>query len=461
MSMKIGPLFIALVFVSTLLTGCKSESTEEKDLPTVKSFLAVSKDCENNLSYSGYAAADELKRFSFETAGTIKNIYVEKGDAVKNGQVIAELDTEVASMQIDAANENISMAQNKIAQSDTAINEAQVGVNAENLTLEKLKKNIDLENINLKKIQDTYTSAITQLQLNYDDAKKQYENMKVMYDAGGCSKDALDKVKLTFDTVKDELENQKTSMNNDISIQNKKIDSLNDDYSLQETKIQNQKNKLEQAKQQKEAAKITLNQAKITLDQNNKILKDSLLKSTIDGYVTEVPMNAGEVTSAGNPVVVVKSDNEIVNVAIPTEDYGNFYNGMSAKLTQDKNTIDGKVTSISLYPDETTRTYNIEITPDKNNAFALGSVVDVKVLIDSDEFIHIPLSSLFNIDGIDYVYCIEKDENNQNVIKSQEVEIKQSDGENIYVNGIKNGTLVVANEVKNLHDNQNVNVIGG
>lgn len=460
--MKVGRAIISMVICTALIfSGCATEDEEYNELVAVSPFTAISKDFEKSLSYSGHVAAEELKRFSFETAGTIKEICVEKGEAVKKGQLLASLDTETIQMEIDNANEKIALANNKISQANTTISEQEIGIESEELTLNKLNISIDTETINLKKIKDTYNSAITKIQLNYDDAKQKYEDTQTLYDSGGCSKYDLDKAKLSFDTIAEELENEQITMDNDVSAQNKKLESLNNDYELQKVKIENQKNKLEQSKQQKQAAEIELNQAKINLDKNETILKNSTIESTIDGYVTEVPMNAGEVTSAGNPVVVVKSSIEVVNVSIPTEDYDNFYVGMLAKLTQDEIDVDGKVTAVELYPDENTRTYNVEITPSKAGAFALGSIVDVKVSLDKNNFIVVPLSSILDIDGVDYVYCIDVNENNQNVVKSKEIKLEQADGNNAYISGIDSNTLIVANEVKNLHDNQVVKLIGG
>ncbi len=429
----------------------------------------------------------------------------------------ANQDMANASETVKNANQNIDLAKNKIAQIDSSIKELNLGLDAERLTLEKAKTGIDAEKLNLEKIKETYTSSINKLQLNYDNALSTFENTKTLFDKGVCDKSAYDSAKLAFDTISEELTNTKQSMEKDISLQEKKIENLEHDYSLQETKIKDMENKIEQAQIQKEAAQISVNQAQTTsnqakitsnkaevasnkaklaadkakvtankaniasnkagiasnkagiaakeaeiaLRQNTKYLSDSSLKSTINGYVVETPMKSGEVTSAGNPVVVVKSTTEIVNVAVPAEDYSKFKIGMNATLTQDDKTVYGKITSIDLYPDETTRTYNIEITPSVNNAFALGSLINVSISLDKEPSVFVPLSSIVDIDGIDYVYCITQNENNQNIVTSKEIKILSTDGENVRISGIESGTIIASNEVKNLRDNQTVNLKEG
>ncbi len=458
MTSKIKP-FISILFSLTfLLSGCEKEVVENPEITTVNAFSAVAKDYENSVSYSGYSSADELKRFSFELSGKINKVLVEKGDVVKVGQVIATLDTESIQMAVDNANENIALAKNKISQIDSSIKEINIGLEAENLTLKKAQTGIDAEKISLEKTKETYNSSISKIQLKYDNAKTTYENTQTLYNGGVCDKTTLDNAKLAFDTVSEELANAKQSMERDVSLQEKKIENLENDYSLQETKIKDMENKLEQANIQKQAAQIAVNQAQISLEQNTKYLTDSSLKSTIDGYVVETPMKSGEVTSAGTPVVVVKSGAEVINVAVPTEDYSKFSVGMEAKLTQDEKECYGKITSIDLYPDETTRTYNMKITPNENKAFALGSLINVTISLSKQNSVFVPMSSIISADGIDYVYCITKNANNENVITSQKITIENAEGENVCISGINSGTLIVADEVKNLRENQIVNI---
>ncbi len=461
MKLKIRNFLIISISSAFLFSGCGKEEVVNEEITTVNAYTANSKEYENSVSYSGYASADELKRFSFELAGKIDKVLVEKGDMVKAGQVIATLDTETIKMAIDNANQDIALAKNKIAQIDSSINEVNIGLEAEKLTLQKAQTGIDSEKISLEKTKETYNSSISKIQLKYDNAKDTYNNTKTLYDNGVCDKTTYDSAKLAFDTVEEELNNTKNSMDRDVSLQEKKIESLKQDYSLQETKIKDMENKLQQAQVQKQAAQISVNQANIALEKNTKYLNDSSLKSTIDGYVVETPMKSGEVTSAGNPVVVVKSGNEVVNVAVPTEDYSKFSVGMEAKLTQDDKELFGKITSIDLYPDETTRTYNLKITPSGNGVFALGSLINVNISLDKQNSVFVPISAITSKEGIDYVFCITQNENGENVVSSKEIKIQNVDGENACVTGIDGGTVIVSDEVTNLRDNQKVNLKEG
>lgn len=450
---------ISLIMVTALLGGCtqNSEAVSSSNLTTVAVTRAVDQSYENTVSYSGFVSADEVKRFSFELSGKINNVAVEEGQAVSVGQVLATLDTKTVQMAIDNANENIRLANNQIQQIDSGIDKIKIGLEGERLNLSKAQTALDVEKTKLEKIKSNYQSNIAKVQLQYDNIKSKYEDTQKMYEGGVVSKNDLDSAKLAFDTVQEELNNACNTRDNDIALQEKSISAAEETYNLQLTAIKNMENELETTRLKRESALINLNQAKISLEENTKYLTDSTLKSTIDGYVMTVTLKGGEVTSAGTPVVVIKSGKQIVNVGIPTEDIKKLKEGMTAILDVDGDTCQGVISRISLYPDETSRTYNIEISSDENK-YAMGSLVNVKIPIEQKKGCFVPISSIINIDGVDYVYKIEEDDNGEKLTRRTEVIVNENIGENAIVENIKNDDLVVFQDVKNVTDGQYVNV---
>jgi RND family efflux transporter MFP subunit len=86
---------IAFVMLITLAAGCNNSG---KDLPAaeqatrVKTAAVQSVTDAVNLTYSGTVEAAQVIPLSFRTTGTVTKIYVEVGDPVKKGQVLASLD---------------------------------------------------------------------------------------------------------------------------------------------------------------------------------------------------------------------------------------------------------------------------------------------------------------------------------------------------------------------------------
>ncbi len=448
------------VVIAAVCTGCKtgSESVKPEDKPSVSVTTATTQNLEEYLTYSGYVAADEQKKYSFELGGTIKKLYVEKGDAVKSGQTLAELDTTTMQLAVNKAQEDIRLAQNAIAQYDDGINTAQIALNAEKLTLEKAKTAIDAENLSLKKIQDSYTSGINEIQLKYDNARQTFDDTSQMYTNGIVSKNDYDSAKLAFDVVSEELTKTKTDFDNDVELENKKIETMEQNYSLQEQSVAAKEAEIKSLNTKKQSAQINLNQANIALEQNQKYIKDSVLKADMDGYVMELTLKEGEVTAAGTPVVIVKSIDQVVNVGIPVDDYAKLSVGMSAQLSDDNQKTTGSIEKIELYPDEKTRTYNVKIAYSDAD-FAIGSLITVKIPMSQKEVFVVPISAVQNIDGVDYVYYVDEQDGKE-VAKLQTVTLGEVSGSGIEVRGIQSGMKIINDGIKNITENQEVSVIG-
>jgi RND family efflux transporter MFP subunit len=86
---------IALVMLIALVAGCDNTRKEEPmaDKETrVKTAMVMSDSNELSLGYSGTVEAVQVIPLSFKTVGTVEKIYVEVGDAVNKGQLLATLD---------------------------------------------------------------------------------------------------------------------------------------------------------------------------------------------------------------------------------------------------------------------------------------------------------------------------------------------------------------------------------
>ena len=93
--------FIALAIVPFLISCGHNETQNEKPSATsgirVKVTKVLSSTTENELMYSGSIEASVSTPLSFQTSGSVQHIYVNEGDAVTKGQLIAE--TEKAGFQ--------------------------------------------------------------------------------------------------------------------------------------------------------------------------------------------------------------------------------------------------------------------------------------------------------------------------------------------------------------------------
>ncbi len=82
--------------IIVMLTGCNPRSNQEKPVVERRINISVSQvkseRMEVNLRYSGTVEASQTIPLNFQTTGTVEKVFVDAGDAVKKGQLLATID---------------------------------------------------------------------------------------------------------------------------------------------------------------------------------------------------------------------------------------------------------------------------------------------------------------------------------------------------------------------------------
>jgi len=386
--MKLGKFFILIISVIFIISGCSTDKTVSSDEQTkpvkVQKLNETTKP--TTLDYIGTIDTKEIKKYSFKSSGRISKIFVEKGQAIKKGEPLAQLDSEDLSFAVNAAKAQLDGAK---AQYNSAINGA---------TTEEIKQ----AELNVKKAQDG---------LEY--AQKQYERTKTLYDSGAVSKSQLEQV---------ELEKEK----------------IESDLQIAKQVLAQTKNGLTTEK--KNAIKAQMDQAKINYEQKQNMLDNAVIAADMDGYVTDLLYKEGEMVSAGYPVVLTRNKTSIVKVGVTSEDLARLKIGTKAIIKENdekaEGKAEGKVVTIEDIPDQQTRTYLVEVEL-SSPAFAIGSIVDISFQLENRKGIWIPITSVM-ANGEDYVYIVENNKAVKKTVKRGELQ-----GTNIFVEGLKDGEQLI------------------
>lgn len=149
---------LILIFLGMMmltLSGCTDvqANTEEERVRGVKVQEIAESENPVTLNYIGTIDSKEMIDYSFKTGGEIGKVYVEKGDRVKKGQKLVELNLEDLNFQLDAA-----------------------------------KATLDTARLNIKKAEDSW-----------DYNKELFNKMEKLFTEGSISKDQYDQVKLQYD----------------------------------------------------------------------------------------------------------------------------------------------------------------------------------------------------------------------------------------------------------------------
>lgn len=117
MSNNISSKFIAVSVLVLIMLSCqqpqKSEETDEVSLAAapVKVFEVKRQRISEKLLYTGLIEAWNKINITPDVGGKIAEIYVEEGDRVQKGQVLAELDTRAIRLQLEQAKAGFAVAQ--------------------------------------------------------------------------------------------------------------------------------------------------------------------------------------------------------------------------------------------------------------------------------------------------------------------------------------------------------------
>ena len=148
MKTKLFPLIYAFVFLILVSCGKKKETKQEtEEIIPVEVQAVAKKPLTEPIIDSGVLSSKSEMKLAFKTGGMIKNVYVNEGQFVKEGQLLAELD---------------------LSEIDAQVKQAKLGLEKSERDLERVKKLYADEATTLTTVQDATTG--------YDVAK---ENVQV------------------------------------------------------------------------------------------------------------------------------------------------------------------------------------------------------------------------------------------------------------------------------------------
>jgi HlyD family secretion protein len=253
-----------------------------------------------------------------KAAGRLAELRVQQGDHVRQGQIIARMDSQQLEAQRDQAQAELAKAQANLAMLQSgsrpeAIGQAQAGV-------EQSQANV--------------AAAQTRLDL----ASQRLERNRTLAAAGAISKDRLDEVINDERSARANLEQTKAALNNS----QQQLRQQQNGYRPQE---------IQQAAAQVESARANLKAIETQLD-------DTIIRAPFDGVVTQknatvgdfvTPTSFASSTSAATSIVTLANDLEIL-AKVPEVDIGQIKVGQDVEVRADaypKQTFRGVVRLVS------------------------------------------------------------------------------------------------------------------
>jgi HlyD family secretion protein len=370
---------------------------------------------------SKITAENEVSVFP-NSGGTVKAVYVSLGDTVKAGDVLFEIDSTDAQLQLQQAQASLSSAEAGL-QSAQANYDSTVGGTLEN---------------ELQQLQSTVDSY----QIQYDNAVTSLEQTKELYEIGGASKQEVDDLQSTVDQLKLQLDTAKKQL------------ELNENQILEETKKSSEAN----VKQ----SEANVAQSQVSVESAQKTLEDTKVRAEIDGVVSSINITEGSMASAQSAAMTISSlDTVKVSFNVSEDVINRISVGSKAYITVSAvsdTPYETTLSGVSPSADSQTKLYTAEAYIDNSDGqLKPGMFATVKLVLDTKEnTVSVPLNTVIEKNDEKYVFVV--DENN--IAHKTLVETGLKNDESIEItSGVNMGDLVVISGQDFLSDGSTVNIV--
>ncbi len=210
------------------------------------------------------------------------------------------------------------------------------------------------------------------------------------------------------------------------------------------------------------AAQAQLEQAQSQLAVQGNQANYAALVADVSGVVTAVDAEAGQVVTAGTPVLRIAADGpRDVVFSVPEDKVAAIKVGMPVKVRVWSQALElsGKVREVSASADPATRTYPVKVALDTQDSPVLGATAYVQpqgLGAAGVQVIKLPTSALRQDGKSSAVWVLDKA---SMTVRSQTIQIATADGnEAVIAAGLQPGMLVVSAGVHVLSPGQKVTI---
>lgn len=411
------------------LTACSTQVDEEyiETVYPVKAQYLVLEERTEYVKYVGILQPEKMVQKTFDNLATVEKIYVDEGDKVKVGQLLAKQDTsdlearkEEAALNVDSAKSDEEAAYQEML--------------ADKATYENAVTNQDADTAALKQTRDdAYDQMIADEQTLAD--------TQAAYDAGTADQAAL--------TTAQQNYNQSVI---EYNAADQEYQAALDNGTTAEVEIADANYQASQSRY--ETAQTQTDIAQTQYDNIDEQITNSYLYADIDGYVLVLNAEEGETANPLIPVMILGTSETVVTIGLSQDNVRKVETGMSAKVQIGDLEFEGEVLNISRIPDSSSRTYETNIAfPEDLLNFFIGESSIVNIDVGQTQGIWIPIRVIQN-DGEDYVFVI-KDER----VKKKIIVTKHIDNDYVLVEGLQAGDLLITSGMKSVKPGNLVEVI--
>ncbi|MED1783417.1 efflux RND transporter periplasmic adaptor subunit [Brevibacillus fortis] len=433
---------VACLISLTIISGCNSQSAEKtnsnegrtqiegQSSPEVETIkvensvdVRVEEAIDGELKESDKLLAEVFANTDVsiygKTTGTVSQILVKKGDTVKKGQVIGKLDQTEAQLKLRHAEAALAVANANLEHSN------------------KMGTSSELASSQLKQAEQTYANAqrtiaqgLTLAQANYDRAKKLFEE-KAM------SKSELENAENAYLQAKNQYQSQ--------------LDQA-------QIALINARTQVNTADKNGRVTQANVKQGQVEVDISRNALENTLIKSTVDGIVTDIQVQEGDTINPQKPIAtVINLDPMIVKVNVSEKALASFQKGTQLDLQVPSQNIKvkGSIAYVGLKASDQSKLFPVEIeVPNPKGTLLPGMKAEVSST-KGQAGILIPTDAILERNGKTVAYVV-----NGERVAEKEISIASKGTEKTLIgSGVNPGDKVVIKGQAQLKDGAKIRIV--
>ncbi len=312
--------------------GGNGQAVREELVKVVRADLTVT------VSGSGNIKVAEEVNLAFGTGGKVARIYVEEGDRVTRGEILAELDTDDLELAVTQAEVAVTQAAVGIAQAEVTVTQAEIGLKTAELELENAR------DLYIEADVVTARQVVTAAEKNLDYTKDKLEIAITSYDKIFWAHQV--------EAAEDRLRAAEVNLANLLSTPDP------DEVAIKRIQVTSANQSLALSQQSLTLSQQSLTLSRQSLEQARKQLDEATITATFDGVVASVDAKEGDIippASLGTRQIVHLIDLTTLELTVQVDeiDVIGVKPGQKANIEVDAlspRLIEGQVKSISPLP---------------------------------------------------------------------------------------------------------------
>ena len=396
-----------LLGVLWLPTGCTifpegqaqptGQPEADADSPSVETILAETGSVAADLTYTGTTTPVQQVSLRAQAAGQVRQLTVDVGDRVARGQLLAQIDDSLLTIDVQEAQSELASRQSEVAQAEAEVSDAQTEV----------------------------ARARVELQQAQSDA----DRLRRLANAGAISEQEAEQAEST------------------LAIAQQALNSAQQQVATQRAAVQ--------------AAQGQVSSQQAVLGRSQEQFSFTQVLAPLNGVVLSRQVDAGDVLQVGDEIAQVGDFSATrVDIQVSELDLAQIQLGQAVQVRLDafpQQPFTGSITRISPAADPTARLVPVEVTLANPNG-QIGSGLLARVtLTPTDTTLVVPTAALDIHEGDTPLVYVVTQQGKQATVEARPVELgDQQNGQVEIRSGIEAGESIVVRSSSPLSDAQSV-----